>query len=231
MAPKRRREVERKPIAVPQEVTTTNDSPVLMKAPSPFIWTTERTLALLNCMIGRKPAGLHKHVNMMLIKTDLSKRLNMDVPTSEIWRFIDAHWDINLADKIEYQVTKIKPKDFELPKTEEWEQLVRQQGENIKKMEIENKKKEVKKQPSHTVTSSGVVDLSTLKTVKIMVERMNLYTEDELKEFSKKSFNQVTTLEDGQTKSTSSNVNIDVNKKRANSNKSIDPVVVKNPKI
>ena len=40
---------------------------------------------------------MHKHANMILIKTHLSERLKMDVPIKEIWKFLHAHWDMDEA--------------------------------------------------------------------------------------------------------------------------------------
>lgn len=141
MARGRKRNQKRKPIDAQKETTTNDESAGSGTdgTEQPFDWTTERVLALLNCMIRRKPAGMHKHANMILIKTHLSERLKMDVPIKEIWKFLHAHWDMDEADKIEFQVTNIEKKDFELPQTEEWTQLVEEQGAIIREAENKNK--------------------------------------------------------------------------------------------
>ncbi|NP_001155720.1 MRG-binding protein-like [Acyrthosiphon pisum] len=133
-----------------------------------FVWTTERKIALLQCMIKRKPAGLLKHINMLIIKSHLSERLQMDVPIKEIWRFLHSYWNMDEVDKIENQAMPIKKKDFELPQTEEWINLIKEQGDLI---DSNNMNTDAMKQTSQAAISN--VDLKTLKSVKIMVERLD----------------------------------------------------------
>ncbi|KAL4153728.1 hypothetical protein QTP88_001561 [Uroleucon formosanum] len=83
----------------------------LLPAPVPFKWTTERSVELLFSMIGLKPVGLKKHINVMLIKQRVSKRLNMNVPIGEIWKFLHAHWNLELA-------------SMEKTKREEWAKFI-----------------------------------------------------------------------------------------------------------
>ncbi|XP_060856126.1 MRG/MORF4L-binding protein-like isoform X2 [Metopolophium dirhodum] len=123
MAPRRRNQ-KRKHKAT--QANTKNDS--LATKREDFLWTNERKIALFQCMIKRKPAGLLKHINMHFIKSHLSERLKMDVPIKEIWSFLHTHWNMDEVDKIEYQSTIMEKKDFELPQTEEWINLIKEQG-------------------------------------------------------------------------------------------------------
>lgn len=136
-----------------------------------FVWNNKRIIALLNCMIRRKPAGLHKHMNMILIKTHLSKRLNIDVPIKEIWSFLNAHWNMHEADKIEFQSMKIEKKDFELPKTEDWTRLIEEQKALFNSNNINT---DAIKRKSQTAISK--MDSKTLKSVKVMVEKLDSHS-------------------------------------------------------
>ncbi|CAI6357357.1 unnamed protein product [Macrosiphum euphorbiae] len=155
------------------KVNTTERS--LAPADEHFIWSTERKIALFQSMINRKPAGINKHINMILIKTDLSKRLGMDVPVKEIWRFLNAHWDLTKADRIELPPVFMIKKPFELPKTEEWMKLIKEEGELIdarEKRDAEAKKQARKARKARKAATSEV-DLTTLKNVTIMVDRLD----------------------------------------------------------
>ncbi|KAL5241740.1 hypothetical protein ACI65C_009150 [Semiaphis heraclei] len=105
----------------------------------PFKWTTDKKLALLECMISRKPAGLNKHLSMLLIKMHLSHRLKLDVPIDAIWSFVNDHWNIREADLLETDLKKIKKKNFELPQTEDWKRIIEEQGALINKYNNTNK--------------------------------------------------------------------------------------------
>eukprot|EP00102_Acyrthosiphon_pisum_P023248 XP_016660458.1 PREDICTED: uncharacterized protein LOC100568502 isoform X2 [Acyrthosiphon pisum] len=75
-------------------------------APNVFIWTPERSVELLNSMIGLKPSGHHKHQNILTIKERVSQRLNMNVPIKDIRKFLHDHWDLYVADRMKYEESK-----------------------------------------------------------------------------------------------------------------------------
>ncbi|XP_022181054.1 uncharacterized protein LOC111041164 isoform X2 [Myzus persicae] len=104
-----------------------------------FQWTAQGQLAILMAMAGISPYGVHKHMDVYIIKTRLKKVLNLDIPINTIWTYLEYLYDLKQADAIE-PVDKVfsEDKDFELPQTEEWRQLIEEQRALIQKGDNKN---------------------------------------------------------------------------------------------
>lgn len=97
---------------------------------------------------------------MYLIKNRFKKHTNIDVPIATIWHFLNQLWDFrNIVSLIQIKIVYLfifttfilsqdliegvdekftKQKDFELPQTEDWKQLIEEQRALIKKSDDEN---------------------------------------------------------------------------------------------
>ncbi|XP_060863693.1 uncharacterized protein LOC132940235 [Metopolophium dirhodum] len=111
------------------QANTTNNS--IATAGEDFLWNNERTIAIFHSVIKQKPAGLLKYPTILKIKSRLSERLKMNVPIKAIWSYLHARWDMNKDEIEEEQFRNMKKKDFELPQTEEWIRLVKEQRDLI----------------------------------------------------------------------------------------------------
>ncbi|KAL5238950.1 hypothetical protein ACI65C_006360 [Semiaphis heraclei] len=75
-------------------------------APSPFEWTTQRTLQMMYIMTSNeKPTGVNKFTNISFIRLELNIRLKLNVPIIVVFEFITSRWDLDGADNIEYNRT------------------------------------------------------------------------------------------------------------------------------
>lgn len=141
---------------------TSEDYPVSLQ--KDFKWNSKQKIALLNGMINLKPAGVHKHLNMLLIREDVSKNLKKTVPTAAIWKYLHSYWDTDIADNIERSTVTLDKENFDLPKDEEWMQLIQEQ---MQILNLNISKDAVGKE------AVGNTDSKLLKSVKVMVEKLD----------------------------------------------------------
>ncbi|CAI6357503.1 unnamed protein product [Macrosiphum euphorbiae] len=108
-----------------------------------FEWTTRLERCLLLNMIRLKPCGINKHLSILLLKEKISKELELNIPIKVLWNYMSSKWDIRAADIIEHISFNTSEKDFVLP--EEFDQLIFEEGEKIKKLEKECLNDEINK--------------------------------------------------------------------------------------
>ncbi|KAL4105232.1 hypothetical protein QTP88_020493 [Uroleucon formosanum] len=108
-----------------------------------FEWTTKLEKCLLLNMTRLKPCGINKHLSVLLLKEKISKELKLNIPISILWNYLSDKWDIRAADIIEHISFNTSEKDFALP--EEFDQLIIEEGEKIKKLDKECLNDEINK--------------------------------------------------------------------------------------
>jgi hypothetical protein len=111
-----------------------------------FEWTVDLQKCLLINMRHLKPCGINKHLSIFLLKEKLKKKYNIDLPNGVIWDYLATKWDLNAADILEDISFDTSMRDFILP--EEFDQLIAEEGEKIKKLEKESLNDEVNKKKS-----------------------------------------------------------------------------------
>ncbi|KAL5237699.1 hypothetical protein ACI65C_005109 [Semiaphis heraclei] len=117
----------------------TNDNNPGDKQTIIFEWTTELEECMLQNMIQLKPYGINKHLSMHLIQRNINKEMNIKIPIDVLWSYVASKLDIKAVDHLEPINCDIVDKDFSLP--EEYNQLIIEQGEIIKKLQKECKNK------------------------------------------------------------------------------------------
>ncbi|XP_050523016.1 uncharacterized protein LOC126895321 [Daktulosphaira vitifoliae] len=126
-------------------------------------WDSKQKIALLNSMINLKPAGIHKHLSMLLIRENVSKSLKTNIPSEAIWNFLHSHWKMDIADEIENINIPHTIQDFSLPNDDDWTQLIEEQ-----KMIINSNKK---------ANNCDIIyknsDVKILQTVKVIIEKLD----------------------------------------------------------
>lgn len=120
-----------------------DNSVIGTKPTTTFKWTTSLEKCVLLNMTRLKPSGINKHLSMLLLKEKIYKELKINVPTKILWDYVKTKWDIRAADIIEHVSFNISEKDFVLP--EEFDQLIIEEGEKIKKLEKESLNDEINK--------------------------------------------------------------------------------------
>uniref|UniRef100_A0A2S2NFS2 MRG-binding protein n=1 Tax=Schizaphis graminum TaxID=13262 RepID=A0A2S2NFS2_SCHGA len=111
-----------------------------------FEWTIGLQKCLLINMRRLKPCGINKHLSIFLLKEKLKKQFDIDLPNEVIWDYLETKWDLKAADILEHISFDTSMKDFILP--EEFDQLIAEEGEKIKKLEKESLNDEVHKKKS-----------------------------------------------------------------------------------
>jgi len=111
-----------------------------------FEWTIGLQKCLLINMRRLKPCGINKHLSIFLLKEKLKKQFDIDLPNEVIWDYLATKWDLKAADILEHISFDTSMKDFILP--EEFDQLIAEEGEKIKKLEKESLNDEVHKKKS-----------------------------------------------------------------------------------
>ncbi|XP_016662292.1 uncharacterized protein LOC100160059 [Acyrthosiphon pisum] len=124
-------------------VTDDNNLIIGFKQIKTFEWTTKLEKCLLLNMARLKPCGINKHLSIILLKEKISKELKLNIPVKVLWNYLSAKWDIRAADIIEHISFNTSEKDFVLP--EEFDQLISEEGEKIKKLDKECLSDEINK--------------------------------------------------------------------------------------
>ncbi|XP_022174065.1 uncharacterized protein LOC111036367 [Myzus persicae] len=118
---------------------TEDNNPTDTRQTITFEWTIELEQCLLFSMIGIKPCGINKHLNLLVLKERINKQLKIDIPINVLWSYISSKWDIRAADIIEAENFDTAEEDFVLP--EEYDQLIAEEREKIRKLNKESDEK------------------------------------------------------------------------------------------
>ncbi|KAL4105231.1 hypothetical protein QTP88_020493 [Uroleucon formosanum] len=179
-----------------------------------FEWTTKLEKCLLLNMTRLKPCGINKHLSVLLLKEKISKELKLNIPISILWNYLSDKWDIRAADIIEHISFNTSEKDFALP--EEFDQLIIEEGEKIKKLD-----KEYSKEGLNETIPSTLLESSPAKTNDVGFDdgpctRRSLRTNEKLENSKSDEKNKLKDLK--QTNKKTSNQSKDVDKIEKTSN-------------
>ncbi|KAI8325552.1 hypothetical protein GQ54DRAFT_203076 [Martensiomyces pterosporus] len=94
-------------------------------------WTPQAELALYVSMVGLRPVGIHKHFRMVNIYTRLLSRLgDMDISPSDIWKRLEALFNMELLNELEDEY-----EEDEEDEEEEAEEQAEEEGEQASEAE------------------------------------------------------------------------------------------------
>jgi len=85
--------------------------------PKPTVpsWPPEKEIQLLYALKGRRPVGVNRFFQMIFIQEEFSRLTGKDVPSHEIWKYLETLYDIEALNENEEESYIYEEKEFSLP--------------------------------------------------------------------------------------------------------------------
>lgn len=78
-------------------------------------WPHDKEVQLFYALKGRRPVGINRFFQMMFIQEEFSNLTGQDVPSEEIWKYLDTLYDLDALNENEEEPFATEEKDFTLP--------------------------------------------------------------------------------------------------------------------
>ncbi|XP_074600598.1 MRG/MORF4L binding protein [Brevipalpus obovatus] len=99
----------------PTPTTTTTTAPPQDAKTTIPPWPPEKEIQLLYALKGRRPVGVNRFFQMIFIQEEFSRLTGKDVPSHEIWKYLETLYDIEALNENEEEPYIYEEKEFSLP--------------------------------------------------------------------------------------------------------------------